>query len=135
MTVKLSTLVSSGTSTTTSGAFVVSGSILVNTANPVWTCQVSLSSIGYNRAPGTGCGLNRVGDVQGADPQLGPLAGNGGTTLTHLPGATSPALDAIPNGTVGLCDATVAVDQRGAVRPNGTACDIGSVERWLGARR
>lgn len=60
---------------------------------------------------------------------LGPLADNGGPTLTHLPGLGSPAIDAIPAGTAGLCDRTLATDQRGAVRPQGTACDIGSVER------
>ncbi|MBN1856964.1 MAG: hypothetical protein JW846_08435 [Dehalococcoidia bacterium] len=96
------------------------------------------------------------GDLIGVDPLLGPLADNGGPTLTHelLPG--SPAVD-------GACDcnaiadyhidwdsihllfpsstsfqdslnATVESDQRGEIRPvdgNGDGeerCDIGAVE-------
>ena len=56
-----------------------------------------------------------------ADPKLGPLADNGGDTLTHalLPG--SPAIDA-----GGDCDEPF--DQRGVPRPQGPACDIGGYE-------
>ncbi len=62
------------------------------------------------------------------DPLLGPLADNGGQTLTHvlLPG--SPAID---GGDAATCRPT---DQRDLVRPvdgdgDGTAvCDIGSIE-------
>jgi len=54
------------------------------------------------------------------DPQLGPLADNGGLTLTHLPPAGSPAVNA--GGT--FCPTT---DQRDLPRPVG-ACDIGAVE-------
>lgn len=57
----------------------------------------------------------------------GPLADNGGPTLTHALVAGSPALDAVPTSDTG-CTGT---DQRGTARPQGTACDIGSFE--LGA--
>ncbi len=51
---------------------------------------------------------------------LGPLANNGGPTLTHMPQPGSPAIDH------GLgCPAT---DQRGAARPVDPTCDIGAVE-------
>jgi CSLREA domain-containing protein len=60
--------------------------------------------------------------------QLGSLADNGGPTLTALPVPGSLAVDAIPVGTAGLCDATTPPDQRGITRPQGTACDIGAVE-------
>jgi hypothetical protein len=61
-------------------------------------------------------------DLVVADAGLGPLADNGGYTLTHalLPG--SPAIDA---GDDGICPAT---DQRGVARPQGAACDIGAYE-------
>ena len=68
--------------------------------------------------------------ITGADPALGPLADNGGPTETHLPSATSPALD------VGLANG-LDVDQRGKDRkgdqpaiPNGPGdgTDIGAVE-------
>jgi WD40 repeat protein len=62
------------------------------------------------------------------DPLLGPLADNGGDTLTHalLPG--SPAIDAVP-----AISCTVPTDQRGALRPavqtsHETSCDIGAFE-------
>jgi Tol biopolymer transport system component len=63
------------------------------------------------------------------EPLLGALGDNGGPTPTRLPGAGSPALDAVPGGSAG-CGTTVAADQRGFSRPqpaNG-ACDIGAVE-------
>ncbi len=56
------------------------------------------------------------------DAMLGPLANNGGPTLTHalLPG--SPAVDAA------LCDPTIGTDQRGVSRPQGLTCDMGAFE-------
>jgi hypothetical protein len=60
---------------------------------------------------------------------LGPLADNGGPTLTHMPLAGSGAVDAVPVGTAGLCDGTDPVDQRGVARPTGPACDLGAVEQ------
>ena len=68
-------------------------------------------------------------DRQPAAPLLGALGDNGGPTLTRLPSASSPAVDQIPIGTLGLCDGALAVDQRGVPRPQGSACDIGAVER------
>ena len=53
------------------------------------------------------------------DARLGPLANNGGSTLTHLLLAGSPALNA------GL--SCTEVDQRGLSR-EGVPCDIGAVE-------
>jgi CSLREA domain-containing protein len=66
-------------------------------------------------------------DVTGSDALLGPLANNGGTTQTHLPGYVVANL--IPNGTSG-CGTTVTLDQRGLGRPfpGGGSCDKGSVE-------
>ncbi|MFZ5856641.1 MAG: choice-of-anchor Q domain-containing protein [Chloroflexota bacterium] len=57
-----------------------------------------------------------------ADPNLGPLADNGGSTWTRalLPG--SPAIDA---GDTASC---LASDQRGIVRPQGSFCDVGAYE-------
>ena len=58
------------------------------------------------------------------DPKLGPLADNGGPTLTMalLPG--SPAIDA---GDTSLAPAT---DQRGVPRPFSLAADLGAFEFW-----
>lgn len=57
-----------------------------------------------------------------ADPELGPLAFNGGPTMTHVLPATSPAIDAGSNP-----DA-LPTDQRGRPRVVGVAADIGAFE-------
>lgn len=57
-----------------------------------------------------------------ADPQLSPLANNGGPTQTMLPSLLSPVLDA------GVTSATLTTDQRGIARPQYGAPDIGAVE-------
>ena len=56
-----------------------------------------------------------------ADPQLFPLASNGGPTQTHAIAPNSPA----KNAAAGTCP---AADQRGEPRPHGSACDLGSYE-------
>lgn len=59
-----------------------------------------------------------------ADPLLGPLQDNGGSTHTHAPLEGSPAIDAIPLEV----ECTVTEDQRGVARPQGEGCDIGAYE-------
>lgn len=61
------------------------------------------------------------------DAQLGALANNGGPTQTHLPGAASPVVNAIPSGT-NDCGTAITTDQRGSTRPSSGACEKGSVE-------
>jgi hypothetical protein len=69
-------------------------------------------------------------DILGQDPQLAPLASNGGLTQTEKPAATSPVVDA--GSAFGLTS-----DQRALGRPfdsvvanavNGDSTDIGAVE-------
>ncbi len=85
------------------------------------TCSESIGSAGHNLETGTSCGFTQATDKQNSNPQLGTLADNGGPTLTHLPQAGSPAINA--GGT--SCPAT---DQRGFQRPAAGACDMGAVE-------
>ncbi|WKZ47134.1 MAG: sortase [Anaerolineales bacterium] len=61
------------------------------------------------------------------DPNLGPLADNGGPTQTHALQSTSPAIDA---GNAATCAAAPVsnLDQRGVTRPQGAVCDIGAYE-------
>ncbi|MEL6610904.1 MAG: CSLREA domain-containing protein, partial [Bacteroidota bacterium] len=72
------------------------------------------------------CGLTGTSDQTSTDPQLGPLADNGGPTLTHTLLTGSPAIDI--GGTCG------PEDQRGESAPvagtfNGSAvCDAGAIE-------
>jgi len=58
------------------------------------------------------------------DPFLGPLANNGGSTLTHALLFNSPAVDTA----LGDCP---NADQRGVLRPDGDACDLGAYEYGL----
>ncbi|MBE7529964.1 MAG: hypothetical protein HS099_09565 [Ardenticatenaceae bacterium] len=51
-------------------------------------------SLGYNLASDGTCQLTGTGDLPNSNPLLGLLADNGGDTLTHAIGPTSPALDA-----------------------------------------
>jgi len=91
-------------------------------------CAGAIVDAGSNVESATSCGFTGPGDLQNTDPALGGIDDNGGPTMTHLPGAVSPAVNAIPAGTLG-CGTTVTTDQRGLVRPSGGACDIGAVER------
>ena len=92
-------------------------------------CALPVTSLGYNLESGTSCGCTQPTDQQSADPLLGPLADNGGPTLTHalLPG--SPALDEIPPPYNGA----LPTDQRGFARPYpaGGFADIGAVEMQM----
>lgn len=63
-------------------------------------------------------------NITGTDPDLGPLANNGGPTQTHLPNIGSPVID---SANLALTPAATT-DQRGVTRPAGTAADIGAVE-------
>jgi hypothetical protein len=65
------------------------------------------------------------GSFTTGDPNLGPLANNGGPSQTISLGPNSAAVDQVPPSGAG-CPAT---DQRGVARPgDGKACDIGAYE-------
>ncbi|MFN8496084.1 MAG: family 16 glycosylhydrolase [Caldilineaceae bacterium] len=85
---------------------------------------VTFTSRGHNLATDATCGVPApaASDLIVGDAKIGPLASNGGPTLTHLLQVGSPALDAADAAS---CPTT---DQRGGVRPQGSACDIGAVE-------
>jgi hypothetical protein len=88
-------------------------------------CSIPTTSRGFNYSDDASCALTQPTDHTSAPPPLlGPLADNGGPTETLLPAANSPLVDTIPPP-----DCPLHVDQRGAHRPHGPACDIGSVER------
>jgi predicted outer membrane repeat protein len=70
------------------------------------------------------CGLAAAGTGEDIVPNLlfGPLANNGGLTMTHLPQANSAAINASnPNN-------MPATDQRGVARPQFGVPDVGAVE-------
>lgn len=129
----------------------VADSVLANnTAAPAAgrDCAGTIVSEGYNVIRIDDCGgFSPAADREGSDgapldAQLGPLADNGGPTLTHLPAVTSPVVDfgapaGCPiddDGLPGTPNVPLPTDQRGAPRPwdgdgdGFTRCDVGSVE-------
>ncbi len=105
----------------------ITSSILADNADGSCSSFSGITSGGGNVGDDDTCGLAEPDDVLG-DPLLGALGDNGGATLTRLPLAGSPAIDAA------LADECEATDQRGANRPadgddDGVAgCDSGAVE-------
>ncbi len=95
-------------------------------------CAGTFNSLGYNLVKDPkDCTLtgDETGNLYGVDAMLGPLADNGGPTLTQALHPLSPALDSVANN---QCPPT---DQRGITRPldgNGdgeATCDMGAYER------
>ena len=82
----------------------------------------TITSGGSNVISDGSCNPNGTTDQSFTDALLGPLADNGGPTLTHALLAGSPAIDAAD---AGVCPAT---DQRGVARPQGAGCDVGAFE-------
>lgn len=118
----------------TPGPLVVRNSIVGgNFASSLPDCLGTLPSGGHNlvETPCTVSG-DTTGNVLGVSPLLGPLASNGGPTMTHHPQPSSPALNAgdpaVPGSGGTACE---AIDQRGIVRPQNGRCDIGAVESDL----
>jgi CSLREA domain-containing protein len=103
------------------GDLTLANAIVANSSSG-GDCYGIVISAGHNLDSDSTCGLAAVGDLPNTDPLLGPLQDNGGLTFTHALLPTSPAIDA---GDDTACPAT---DQRGAVRPQGAACDIGAYE-------
>ncbi|MCW5553323.1 MAG: hypothetical protein KIS67_14330 [Verrucomicrobiae bacterium] len=113
------------------GSIATLGGVLKNTllANNIPTNSTGfISDAGHNLSSDDSCTFTNLGSLNHTDPKLGPLANNGGPTLTMslLPG--SPAIDA------GDSAAAPPTDQRGVPRPYGAAADIGAYEYWLTAK-
>jgi CSLREA domain-containing protein len=113
------------------GTVTLTNTIVANNTTGGDCSGAALTSAGNNLDSDGTCGLAAAADLSSVDPLLGPLADNGGSTLTHDLLSGSPAVDAADNA------AAPAADQRGITRPNdgngdGTAtADIGAVEQLI----
>jgi LPXTG-motif cell wall-anchored protein len=113
------------------GTFDITNTIIAGNGPSIdGECEVddgTLTSHGGNLSDDTSCNPIST-DHKGTPANLGPLANNGGPTMTHLPLTGS---DAIDGGVATGCPKT---DQRGVSRPqdgnnDGVAvCDVGAVE-------
>jgi hypothetical protein len=110
------------------GAVRMAGTVIDGGA-PLCSASSSASSLGYNVAADDSCftATPNPTDRSSTASGLGPLADNGGATLTHLPAPGSVLIDSIPAGAL-PCGSVVQVDQRDAPRPTGAACTPGAVE-------
>lgn len=94
-------------------------------------CSGTLTSQGNNLMYQNISVCNVIGSVAFADPLLGSLQNNGGSTQTHALLTNSPAIDAGNlNGCKDNNNNTLTSDQRGFIRPfpAGGRCDIGAFE-------
>lgn len=103
-------------------------SIVANNSSKLYTQDmVGTFRVRYSLVKNTnGTTITGNGNIFGVDPQLGPLAINGGPTLTMLPAVTSPVLDAGPAPPI-----EQTTDQRGVPRIVGSSADMGAIERQV----
>lgn len=110
-----------GLSASRAGSVTITNSIIAN--NQGGSCWV-LADIQTEGTANLDSDETCVGFTYHNDPYLGPLANNGGPTLTHALLFNSPAVDSA----LGDCP---DADQRGVTRPDGDACDLGAYEYSL----
>lgn len=109
------------------GGYTVATASIFSAGHSEPACAVPVhETVGFNLDSDSSCGLTLRTDQSGVNPRLGTLANNGGPTETEALLDRSPAIDrgGLPN-TAGC----PLVDQRGASRPFGPACDVGAYER------
>lgn len=96
-------------------------------------CSGTITSQDYNlTGSGSGCSLSGTHDSTVTPATvfttvIGALGDNDGPTDTHALLTGSPAIDTVPDGTIG-CGAAFATDQRGGTRPINGSCDSGAYE-------
>jgi hypothetical protein len=111
-----------------SGSVAIGGGTMGSLANTLLAGNMPSNCPGYafdgghNLSTDTSCAFTNVGSMNNTDPKLGPLADNGGPTLTMALLSGSPAIDA------GSAIGAPATDQRGIYRPQGAGVDIGAFE-------
>ena len=93
---------------------IIAGNTAVNCAKVAPATGVfGSTSQGYNIESTNSCDLDAGTDLVSTDPQLQPLADNGGPTLTHNIAGTSPAHDRVDC----MAGSAPAFDQRNFLRP------------------
>ncbi len=96
-------------------------------------CSGPVDSLGYNLTDdppsNDTCSFTASGDILNSSPRLGSLGDNGGPSQTEALEAGSPAIGGgNPSGCTDLAGDALTTDERGALRPAGSACDIGAYQ-------
>jgi hypothetical protein len=126
MTISNSTIVSNSASYEGGGISITGGTVSsdgsIVAENTGGDCDGSIQDQGYNLDSDSSCFTAQTS--LHTNPQLSPLANNGGPTQTMALQQSSPAIDTIPAAN---CPTT---DQRGFLRPDDseTTCDMGAYE-------
>ena len=125
----ISSTVSGNTADSAVDGIANSGAAMLTSTLVDGDCEGDITSNGYNiESPGNTCGFDETKgdklDVTETQLNLGPLADNGGPTMTHALGAGSVAIDVIPEA-----ECEVDTDQRGF--PRDSMCDVGAFEVQL----
>jgi hypothetical protein len=115
----------SGTNGVALGGITMLSGVFANTllaSNTPVNCSGAVAGGICNLSSDASVAFTGTGSRTNINPMIGPLANNGGPTLTMalLPG--SPAIDA------GAAAGAPATDQRGVARPQGPGVDIGAFE-------
>jgi hypothetical protein len=105
----------------TNGTIWLRNTILAypNTNHSAWG---TITDAGYNMSSDGSANFNSGTSFNFTDPLLGPLADNGGPTLTMALSLNSPAVDS------GTSVGAPFTDQRGFPRPAGSGFDMGALE-------
>ena len=82
----------------------------------------AITSAWYSLSTDLSCVWSGVGNLVSTPAKLYPLQNNGGSTRTHLPAPSSPAVDVLSTDYPGT-------DQRLMARPYNLLADLGAVER------
>ena len=104
---------------TSTGTVTLKNTIVANSSSGT-NAFGTITDGGNNISSDLSCNFTNVGSLNNTDPRLGPLADNGGSTLTMALLQNSPAIDA------GNSAVSLPTDQRGVARYG--ASDIGAFE-------
>ena len=135
----LNATISANTASSATGVYVyadnapatatINNTIIGQTSNSITDFVASVGGTGTATTSGVGNLIRNATGFSGtiastANPSLGNLANNTGPTLTMLPAAGSPVLDAGNNAAA----SSLTTDQRGLARISNSTVDIGAVE-------
>jgi hypothetical protein len=112
------------------GASIVAGGVALGGGPDIYTTAAITSNdwnILQHATAGSGSFTSAADDLLATDPQLLPLANNGGPTFTNADKSTSPAKARIPYSG-GCGSGAYTTDQRGFTRGAGGKCDVGAYE-------